>query len=143
MARLMRGLWLLVGVCALLALAVAAGNRLAPTNPAAAGPQSAPVIYDIGMDNFEFSPQTITITAGSVVRWTNSQAVPFPVAHTVASDTSLWTTAPLSSGDSFTYTFASAGVYGYHCTIHGFAGSGMYGTVVVLGSTYLPRVLNM
>jgi plastocyanin len=142
MARVVRGLWILVGVCALLALAVVLGNRLLHTSPAVAGPQSTSVIVDVSLDNFAFSPQFITVTAGSTVRWTNNQVNPFPVTHTTTSDTGLWDSGFLSPGNFFTYTFDSPGVYGYHCTIHGLSGSGMYGTVVVLGMTYLPLVLS-
>src|SRR5689334_8942128 len=75
-----------------------------------------------------FSPQTVNISVGDTVRWTNSSGA----QHSVTSDDNgaTFNHDPASSF-VFTHTFDTAGTFGYHCVIHGSPGGGMYGTVVV------------
>jgi hypothetical protein len=75
-------------------------------------------------DNF-FSPQTITVTVGTTVHWTNSGSH----VHTTTSSTGLWDSGNLSSGQTFDYTFNSTGTFPYFCQIHG----NMTATVIVVG----------
>jgi plastocyanin len=79
----------------------------------------------VSIDNFAFAPQTITVAAGTTVTWTNHD----DEGHTVVSDDSpaLFKSAGLDTDDSFTFTFAKAGTYKYHCSIH----PRMTGTIVV------------
>ncbi len=76
-----------------------------------------------------FDPATLTVVIGvnNTVMWTNQdQAV-----HTVTGSNWGSSEAPgISPGGNFTYTFATAGSYQYHCIYH----SGMIGTVVVKNS---------
>ncbi len=69
-----------------------------------------------------FSPATITITAGQKVCWQNSSAV----AHTVTDDGGAFD-INLPVGNIYVHTYATAGTFPYHCKIH----AGMTGTVVV------------
>jgi len=107
---------------------------------AKAAPITAGPIVDAAIDAFAFNPQVITVTAGTMVRWTNNQS---GIQHTSSSDvtdtlsTNYWNSPFLSTGQSFTRTFTTAGVYAYHCNVH----FGMHGTVVVLSSVYLPMIL--
>ena len=78
---------------------------------------------DVKIDNFTMSPKTITVTAGTTVRWTNADDIP----HTIVSDDHAFKSRVLDSGDQFAYTFATAGSYGYFCSIH----PHMTGTIVV------------
>jgi plastocyanin len=91
-----------------------------------------------------FTPQTVTVRAGSTVRWTNADSD----AHTVAPDVAtvgmssdeMFPTG-LPSGASFEWKVpegaASGTRYFYHCRFHGTAGdgtgfgTGMTGVVVV------------
>jgi len=72
-------------------------------------------------DSF-FTPDTIYVTVGNRVRWTNEGRV----YHTVESDSSLWGSDLLAPTRWFEVRFDSAGTYPYHCSIH----AGMVGTVV-------------
>jgi plastocyanin/uncharacterized protein YjdB len=102
------------------------------------GQATAPMTASVTVGNDFFSsvhnsssPAVDTIAAGGTVQWT--WATP-SVGHNVTSGggTSSFTpnSATMTTG-SFQVTFATAGTYGYFCTIHGAAGTGMFGTVVV------------
>ena len=69
----------------------------------------------IKIDNFTFSPDTVTVPVGSTLRWTNRDDIP----HTVVSDdkTSFKSKA-LDTDETFSYTFTKPGTYVYFCSIH-------------------------
>jgi plastocyanin len=76
--------------------------------------------------NFVFSPANVTIRVGSSVEWiNNTNGVP----HTSTSDTGVWNSGMklYNYKSTFTFTFTSAGSYGYMCTIHPY----MTGTITV------------
>jgi plastocyanin len=68
----------------------------------------------IGIENFTFSPQTLTVKAGTTVTWTNKDDIP----HTVVSTASAFKSKALDTDDKFTFTFTTPGVYDYFCSIH-------------------------
>jgi plastocyanin len=91
---------------------------------------SAQTGVSVTINNFAFSPATITVVIGvnNTVTWHMEQSgIPY---HTVTSDDNSWGSGHLTTGQNFTYTFASPGTYGYHCTLHTY----MKGTVIVLGA---------
>lgn len=114
-----------------LLLAAACGTQstpaAAPTTPmpsmsmpatSATADQQPVAANAVTIKNFAFSPQVITIKAGTTVTWTNTDAD----AHTVTSQNG---TGPLRSsalvtGASYSYTFRTPGHYDYLCTIHPF-----------------------
>ncbi len=79
----------------------------------------------IFIDNFTFSPATITVPAGASVTWTNRDDIP----HTVLGrdDPRTLKSPPLDTNDSFSFTFAKSGTYRFFCSLH----PQMQGTVVV------------
>ena len=91
----------------------------APTTSGAGTPASGTAV---AIDNFAFSPAALNVKMGQQVTWTNKQGV----AHTVTADGGAFD-HPMPSGATFSFTFAKAGTFAYHCTIHPF----MKGTVVV------------
>ncbi len=97
-----------------------------PTATCPPGPGTVGVI----IENYTFLPQSITVTAGSTVTWSNYDGA---ITHTSTSDTAVWDSGPLSNGQSFQYTFNTPGTYPYYCTVHP---DTMHGTVnVVAGCT--------
>ncbi len=70
-----------------------------------------------------FSPASITVPVGSMVTWTNKDAI----AHTTTSDGAGWDSGSLAQNASFAHTFTAKGTFTYHCSIHPF----MTGTVMV------------
>jgi plastocyanin len=93
----------------------------ATSPPAAARADAAPPIV-IARD-FMFAPAAITIRAGASVTWKNTDDEP----HTVVSDTGLFRSGALDTGESFTFRFDKPGTYHYACSIH----PRMVGTIVV------------
>ncbi len=78
----------------------------------------------VAIQNFAFSPATVTVKAGTTVTWTNQDSDP----HTVTAKSGAGPDSPtLDQGATYQYTFTKAGQYAYLCTIHPF----MLGTVVV------------
>ncbi|HTY53536.1 MAG TPA: plastocyanin/azurin family copper-binding protein [Methanomicrobiales archaeon] len=101
-------------------------TTLPPTTTAAPTPAPVPVV----IQNYGFNPQTVTVPAGTTVTWTNLDSIQHQVANskTAAFGPGLmFQSAILGKGDSYSYTFTTAGTYEYYCPIHPF----MIGTVFV------------
>jgi plastocyanin len=82
------------------------------------------------IQNFTFLPQTATINVGESITWQNTD----PLNHTATSDTGAFDTGPIAPAGIKTVSFAVAGSYAYHCSIH----PTMKGTIVVLGPRSTP-----
>jgi len=78
---------------------------------------------EIKIDNFSFTPERITVKAGTTITWTNEDDIP----HTVASSAKLFKSKALDTDDKYAFTFTTPGVYQYFCSLH----PHMTGTVVV------------
>ena len=78
----------------------------------------------VSIVDFAFTPKTITVPVGTTVRWTNNGSAP----HTVTSTSSprAFDSGTLGSGDTFEFTFKTAGQFPYRCSIH----PSMTGTVI-------------
>ncbi len=94
--------------------------------------------HSVTMDNFEFTPKTLTIKACDTVKWEHKQGVPDGTEHTVTSDGGAFDSrggnaaARMSLGQAFSHTFAATGSFPYHCVVHGSSGGdGMSGTISV------------
>ena len=100
------------------------GGSAAPTAATSAAPAApAGAAGAVTIKDFAFNPATTTATAGSKVTWTNSDTT----AHTVTFDDGSADSGNIAPGSTFDHTFATAGTFAYHCTIH----SQMKGTVTV------------
>jgi plastocyanin len=90
-------------------LAAVANSPAAPaTKPA------APAQAQVGIDNFTFTPATITVAAGTKVTWTNHDDIP----HTVTSTTGAFDSKAIDTDASFSFIFNTPGTYPYYCEIH-------------------------
>ena len=70
---------------------------------------------EVKIDNFSFSPATLTVASGTTVKWTNRDDIP----HTVVSDDkTTFKSKVLDTDDTFTFTFTKPGTYDYFCSIH-------------------------
>jgi plastocyanin len=76
----------------------------------AAGPPSV----DIKIDNFSFTPPTLTVKAGTQITWTNADDIP----HTVVSEDQSFKSKVLDTDEKFTFMASKPGTYSYFCSIH-------------------------
>ncbi len=109
----------------------AATTNTPASTPAAGGANTT----NVTIQNFAFTPQTLTVSAGTKVTWTNKDPVPHDVTSannisTSATPTNLFTSGTLSQGQSFSFTFTKPGTYFYECKIH-FSLPAMHAKVVV------------
>jgi plastocyanin len=78
----------------------------------------------VTIDNFFFTPGSVTVKAGTAVTWTNKDDIP----HGIASANNAFKKSPaLDTDESYTFTFATPGTYQYFCYLH----PKMVGTIVV------------
>jgi plastocyanin len=91
---------------------------------------------NVTIANFKFTPKTLTVKRWTRVTWTNNQS---GVSHTVtsvnslslsATPTGLFDGGPLSTGQTFHFTFTKVGTFFYECKIHKMLAS-MHAEVVV------------
>jgi plastocyanin len=73
-----------------------------------------PGANEVWIQNMAFNPATITVTAGTTIKWTNKDGV----THTVTSDTGVFDSGNMTGNATFSYSFQTAGTFQYHCTIH-------------------------
>lgn len=82
------------------------------------------------VDN-SFKAETITVTAGSTVTWTNAGRNDHNIKPVDAGDFGV-DAAAFEPGTTHAATFATPGTYRYYCSIHGTKDRGMIGTVEVV-----------
>lgn len=114
-----------IGGVALMLACSSSGTGSNLTGPAGGGGGAS---ADVTIQDFTFSPATLTVKVGTTVTWTNNG----PSPHTTVSDNGVWSSETLaapgggggygggggSAGGTFSYTFMTAGMFGYHCAIH-------------------------
>lgn len=77
----------------------------------------------IEIRDFAFSPDTISVTKGTTVTWTNKDSA----SHTVTAINNEFASGTLNQGQTFSYTFNEARTFEYECSIH----TSMRGKVIV------------
>ncbi len=101
----------------------AAPRRAASTGPSGGSATTAPAgasanpagSHTITIKNFAFSPQTITVPAGTAVTVVNDDQV----AHTLTAPTGGFSTGDIGPGRSKTIAAPNTpGTYSYFCSIH-------------------------
>jgi len=102
-----------IAVFALLApptsLRAAQSQALAPPTGLASGESP-----QVTIDNFTFSPATLTVPSGTTVTWTNQD----DMVHTVTEANRLFLSKGLETGDTYSHTFTTPGTYTYFCALH-------------------------
>ena len=78
---------------------------------------------NVSIAGFAFSTTSLSVAKGTKVTWKNNDAT----THTVTSDDGTFDSGNIAPGGSYSYTFADAGTFAYHCKIH----PGMTAKVVV------------
>lgn len=100
-----------------------AGNSQTTTPPAnpSGSSQSQPAAAAVAIQNFSFQPTPLTVSVGTTVTWTNKDSV----NHQIKSAS--FNSSPLSQGQTYSFTFQTAGTYDYSCAIH----PTMHGQIIV------------
>lgn len=94
----------------------------APVVSAPMAPAAAPAGSAVTIVKFAFSPETITVPAGTTITWTN-QDLDTPHIVKFADGAS----GALKQGASYSKTFSAPGTYPYQCGVHPY----MKGSVIV------------
>ncbi len=84
---------------------------------------SQPGTNEIFMQGNKFNPSSITVSAGTTVKWTNKDNV----THTASGNNNAFESGDMTNGKTFSFTFSSVGTFNYICKYH----SGMTGKVIV------------
>ena len=100
-------------LAAMIALTAAAPPQDAGSTPGAS----------VTIANFAYAPTTLTVAAGTTVRFRNDDSD----AHTVTADDGTFDSGGLDPRGAFQHTFNEPGTYRYVCAIHPW----MKGTIVV------------
>jgi|ERR1700683_2197006 len=95
------------------------------SSPASSSSSSPTAASSVKIQNYAFSPAAVTVKKGASVTWTNEDSV----GHTVTeSDGQAGpSSSTLNQGQSYSFTFNTAGTFHYKCSIHPY----MTGTVIV------------
>jgi plastocyanin len=99
------------------------GTPQGETEPALQQNTGATPGVPVMIEDFKFTPATITVPKGTAAVWTNKDSA----THTTSALDGTWDSENLRKGDAFTYTFNEAGTFDYQCNIH----PRMKGSVVV------------
>ncbi len=68
----------------------------------------------ISIQNFAFSPPSITVPALTEVTFTNNDST----AHTITADDGSFNSGSIEPGKQYLHTFEKPGTFKYHCSIH-------------------------
>lgn len=68
----------------------------------------------INIDNFAFGPDTLTISPGTTVTWTNRDDIP----HSIVEVNDRFRSKALDTDGSYSFTFTQSGTYDYICGLH-------------------------
>jgi plastocyanin len=93
-------------------LAFAHLSNATEVNPAS-GPTGEKTV-EISISNFTFTPNELTITPGTTVKWVNHDDIP----HLVAEKALAFKSQALDTNDSFSFTFTKPGDVQYFCVLH-------------------------
>jgi plastocyanin len=128
----MRHIYLASLLTCVVALAGCGGSGSSPMTivplptPTPGGASPTPVAMPMGasfLTTTAYMPDSVTVSVGTTVKWTNNDNV----AHNVTSQNNLFFSPTMDPGATYTYTFQSAGSFPYYCTIHPL----MTGTITV------------
>ena len=87
-------------------------TQVKPPAGGTTGPDFKPAAVTI--KDFAFSPETLTVSIGTTVTWTNEDSV----SHIINERRLIFDSGMLARGKSYSFTFNEAGNFEYYCTIH-------------------------
>src|SRR4030067_2712751 len=90
-------------------------------------------VHTINIVDFSFSPSSKTVNAGDTVKWKYSGSF----MHTTTSNSLIWNSGTMTSGDSFMVQFNTPGSFPYPCNFH----ISMTGTITVNAPNVAPNLV--
>jgi amicyanin len=99
-------------------------STLAMTSASRTNFENVADMSEVKIENFSFTPRSMTVKAGTAVTWTNRDDIP----HNVVSTTKKFSSPVLDTDQAFSFKFQDPGSYPYFCKIH----PTMTGTIVVV-----------
>jgi plastocyanin len=84
---------------------------------------SGPGLNEVWIQGHAFNPDTITVAAGTTIKWTNKDVD----SHTVTSDSAIFESGTIGNNGTYSHQFNTVGSFPYHCSIH----TEMKGIVIV------------
>ena len=95
-----------------------------PAEEPAEEPSGGGGAAEVSMESIKFTPDSVSVSAGDTVTWTNNDTV----GHDVTGDNfKSGKPGAMENGDTYENTFDKAGTFEYVCTVH----PGMEGSVTV------------
>src|SRR5262249_6557619 len=70
----------------------------------------------VQIDNFSFSPETLTVAPGTKVTWVNRDDIPHTA--TSADKPRMFNSGALDTDQEFSFVFERPGTYRYFCAVH-------------------------
>ena len=105
------------------------GAFLPDVPSAETAPAPASMSVSVTIQNFKFSPESVTVKRGTTVSWINRDSIQHTVTRplegggqAVGPDSGV-----LNPGDTYSFTYNAVGFFDYRCSIH----SSMQGVVEV------------
>jgi len=95
--------------------------------------KSYSVVHVINQTGLNFSPASLTVNVGDVIRWIWSSNSHTTTSKTIPAGAQTWDSPLNSTVTSFDYTVTVAGSYSYVCTFH--ETSGMVGSFTAVAAT--------
>jgi len=101
---------------------------VAPGTPSGGGTSTGggggtmPGADTVNVGNDFFSPHSMTVPVNTLVTWV---WLPGDVIHTVTFDADTTIMSSFQSSGTYARKFTASGTYSYHCSIHGFAMTGV------------------
>jgi plastocyanin len=77
-------------------------------------PANAADAVEVKIDNFAFTPDKLTVKAGTTVTFENDDDIP----HEVVANDGTFRSKALDTGDRYAFTFGKPGDFPYFCGLH-------------------------
>ena len=123
--------WVMLLIILVISIAVAGctgyqqppGSTTTPQTPIPGG-------NTVTIQNFAFSPPTMTVSQGTTVTWVNKDSADHKIINDASgsnAEGAIFNSPIIPQGGSYSFTFNIPGTYPYHCSIH----PSMKGTITV------------